>query len=553
MIGHIQHSLSSNAFSEDALQQIWPFFKYQNPELFKDDYIGQYYLDCMPQGYKALMIGLAQLGDLRILSKCLIYPLLALILVVMARNGRTLAGEIGMWMAIVCVLGFDIYLLRMVGGLPRSFALPLLALVLMALLEKRPLLLAVTTVVASLFYPVASVIGGITLTCWLLLLDQRNRDLPQAWKPLPKRIALIGVAGVLSLACILPTMYQSSAYGRKIDKHAVDQFPELARGGRYLPSDSYPFDTVARTVLRGTIDVAQPKGGTWPGIGRLAESQLTDKGIRVKHVVFWFFCATGLIVCIVRLFKDPAFCRLLLFVLICMTLFVLAKPVYPSLYMPGRYSEYMIYLVSILLLPLLPTSVELGLKKRASLKRLGPFVSVGLCVLIVLIVTRRGDDKAGYNILLKPQASVLSVLPELEVDAKLAGWFGYPLQLVPYLYKRPVLVSFELHQVFHESYALAMRERTVAVIEAYYPNSLQDVLNLRDNMQVSHFLITRNHLRKAPTYFKPYGRYVQQRFTQSKMSELLEGTLKPAIIFEDELYVLLDLRLIAENASSNLR
>ncbi len=546
MMGHFRHSLSLEAFNDDALQQIWPFYRYQNPELFQNDYIADYYLDCMPQGYKALMIALAQFGDLRVLSKCMVYPLFVILLVVMARNGRNLAGEIGMWMSIIGVLGFGIYLSRMAGGLPRSFALPLFALLLMCLLEKRPLLLAVTTVFASLFYPVASVMGGILLVSWLLALDTRNRDLPKAWRHPGKRIALIGVTGLLCLACVLPTLIQASKYGSKISSRTVADFPELKMGGRYNPVDSYPFDSPSRALIRNTLSMARPHGNAWPVVENWANARFIHEQVNVRLALFWGLCVAGVLICAWQMWRNPLFCRFMLFAFVGLMLFIISRQVYPLLYMPGRYAEYTFFVVFLLLLPLLPVTLGTWLTEHTSNRRLGKVISVLLCVLAVMFLTRRGDAKAGYLTIKNLQNPIFKELSALDAEAYLAGWFGYPLQLVPYLYQRPVLVSYELHQLFHQDYALKMRRRTVAVIDAYYPQALADVLNLRDTTRTSHLLISRSHLQSCPGYFKPYDRYLKQRFSSSIMPELLEGVLQPAIIYSDEHFILLDLRLIPQ-------
>lgn len=541
--GHISNSLDPGVYNDDALQQIWPFLKYRDPRLFQNDYIARYYLDCMPLGYKSLYILVAKVMDPRVFSKLVVYPLYVLFLFFMARIGRRLSGEIGMWVTIFLTLGIYLLLNRMTGGLPRSFALPLIALELMCLLEKRPFLLAVTVIISSLFYPVAAVIGGITLASWLLLLERRNRELPERWG-LIKRVAVVFITGTITVACIYSTLHASSQYGNKIGSQSVKDFPELTHGGRYNPTDSYPFDPLWRAVVRPCIQMPMSKTTTWPILEDHANEIFIHKPVTLAHGILWTFWGLGLIVCLIRMWREPVFCRLLMFVLVCLLLYAVSRHIYPTLYMPMRYTSNMMMILLILLLPLAPIALGRWLEKRFHHLHMGKGVAIFLCIVGVLLFGKRGDAKTGYRIDNISHLPVMHFIGELEPDVMIAGWFLNPIDTIPYLENRSVLVSYELHQLFHRSYALEMRERTVAVINAYFPESLDDVTNLRETMGVTHLLVTRSHLKKVPQYFKPYFDYAKQRFPNSQMRQLLAEPLKSTVVYEDDYFILLDLRLI---------
>jgi hypothetical protein len=51
---HIDRGFEPRFFGDDVRQQIYPFFRYVDSSLFPNDYIADYYLDCLPLGFRAL-------------------------------------------------------------------------------------------------------------------------------------------------------------------------------------------------------------------------------------------------------------------------------------------------------------------------------------------------------------------------------------------------------------------------------------------------------------------------------------------------------------------
>lgn len=544
LVGHVRHSCDPGMYSDDALQQIWPFLKYHDPQLFKHDYIARYYLDCMPIGFKALYITAAQCMDPRILSKILPYALYLILILTIARIAWSISGEIGMWCSLFLLMGISGIFSPMVGGLPRSFAYPMLALMLLALVESRPILLAILILLCSMFYPVVAVIGGITLACWLLLLDRKSRWLSLRWG-LGKRVGLVGTTGLICIVLILPTLQSSSQFGSRIGADEVGNFPELQHGGRYNITDSYPFESTSQKALNLALSINQSRTTPWPVVGFLALDLHLFQNCSVARATFCFFWLSGLLICLIRIHQNPIYSRLIMLLFVCLLLYALSRYVYPALYMPGRYLEYTFPLLQILLLPLAPVLLGRWVSRRFEHLRIGQGVAAVSCVLIVLVVAQRGSETTGFLVNKVDQLSVMKWIQTLPPDVQLAGWFYQPIVSIPYVCQRSVLTSFEVHQVFHRSYALEMRERTIALINAYYAYSVSDVVNLRERMGVSHLLIHRGHLLHQARYFQPYDNFAQERFNNSQMRQLLAGPLKSAIVYEDRFFFLLDLRRVS--------
>ncbi|MDB5297917.1 MAG: putative rane protein, partial [Phycisphaerales bacterium] len=94
---HVRLSADPGVFNDDARQQVWPLLRYYDDRLFPTDAIADYYLACLPAGYRWLYAGLAQAADPRAVSKWLPYVLLAVTVWCAARAARRLRGPAAGW------------------------------------------------------------------------------------------------------------------------------------------------------------------------------------------------------------------------------------------------------------------------------------------------------------------------------------------------------------------------------------------------------------------------------------------------------------------------
>src|SRR5262249_31441857 len=155
------------------------------------------------------------LCDPATLSKVVPYVLLLVVLVGVAVAARRLAGFVGAFVATSLVLATDLFLGRMVGGLPRAFAFPLLAVTAAALVLGRVRALAVVIGVGAAFYPVAAVPAGLALVLVLFVLPARDRGEAAEWT-FGRRMKLVAGAALFSALLFVPTMVGSHGYGRTL-------------------------------------------------------------------------------------------------------------------------------------------------------------------------------------------------------------------------------------------------------------------------------------------------------------------------------------------------
>jgi MFS family permease len=576
LTAHITRGFDPRIFNDDVRQQIYPFFRYADSSLFPNDYIADYYLACLPIGFRALYTLSAPLIDPSVSNKIVMYLTLLITVAGLGVAANRLGGKVAAWGAMALVLGASLYMGRMGGGLPRAFGFPILACALAALSYGRTKWLAVLVWSGACFYPVAGVIVGMTTT-FVLLLPASDRGDAHDWG-LWRRLRFLSIVAGVSIVLLLPTIVTSSTYAPVLTIHDASEYPEAGPGGRYAPEDlgashkSF-FDNASRAIGRGFIGVGKPwiepvfqwVNADKPRKHRSSRQQAILNLVAVFTVVGWMFFVVA----------SSAARRVLMFGLAAFIGYSIAGVITPYFYLPTRYTTYPIPLLAVLMAS---TSVagffsvsdrpgwetsrtrarlvhvtdgvasrgRLGARLARRVGTKGAFragVTFVFCLLVLVTIGGRGTDKAGLNVRVR-NASLYDAIAELPVDAVIAGWPFTAIENVPYVSRRAALLTYETHQAFHKEYADEMRERMRSLIDATLATSNEPLIRLRDEHGVTHMLVYLPHLRGGRLkYFKPFNQWVveaQQRRAGEPLS--LQNVVDNHAIYRRGDYAIVDLR-----------
>ncbi len=545
LVAHVIRGFDPNVLNDDARQQIYPFFRYADSALFNNDYVGDYYLDCLPLGFRALYTLAAPLVDPTVSSKVVPYLLLMIAVAGLGVAANRLGGKAAAWAAMSLALGAGLYLDRMGGGLPRAFGFPILAWALAALSYGRSKWLAALVWLGACFYPVVGFLTGLGTTFLLLLLPASDRGDAADWD-LQRRVRFLAIVAGVSLVLLLPTIVTSSSYGPVITTQDVTEYPEAGPGGRYAPDSRAPypsfFEAASTAALRGVQGVGRP----WvePVYEWAADKPLPILGFIVA------FTLVGWLLFIV---SSGAARRVMMLGLATFIGYSLARLAPPYLYLPTRYSTYAIPLLAVLMIS---TSVagfyalcaKLGWAGDhfVSTKVFRTGVTLVFCLFVLVTVGGRGSSRAGLNVELR-NTTLYEAVAKLPVDAIVAGWPLTAIENVPYAARRTALLTFETHQVFHQQYVDEMRERMRALIDAAFATSDDPILRLRDVHGVTHMLVYLPHLRgERFEYFEPFDAWVAEaRRARAGNPLSLQAVVDAHAVYRDDRYALVDLRKIS--------
>ncbi len=554
LLGMATPIAEADVFNEDVRQQIWPFFRYQDSSLFQDDLIADYYMSCFPVGYRLLYIGSARLADPVALSKLLPVFLMAGFLTAMAMAAARFGAMPAAWCAVAICLSTPTFFLSAAGGLPRAFAFPLLALVALALVRGRVVLLCGIVVIAAAFYPVATAIGGFALALTLLVLPARDRGTAAHWS-LRRRLGVLSATALMAAIIVLPVAISSHRFGPVLTPADATEFPESGPGGRFGPGDRAPFGSPWNAIRHQSRATFLGAGPAWiESIGAPAREGGTGDGGRERaatrtRILMWTIHIIMLIGMVRLAMRDAGARRLLTLFAAGVIGYGISALVAPRLYIPHRYITYPIPILAAIALPAAAGELPSLFRRLRERPRVRATSMLAICIFTLVLAGGRGNALAGY-MRWDSENSLYKFVASIPPDSLIAGWPEGPVDNFPYVCRRSVLISRETHQGFHTVYVLAMRERMSALIDAYFAGNIEPLIRLRDEFGVTHLFVDLGHLRSSPpVYFKPFNERTQNRFDEGQVGGFeITRQLKRATVYRDLPLVILDLSRLRAGA-----
>jgi hypothetical protein len=547
VLASVKATLLPYRLNGDAQQQIFPFFRYLEPNAFGSDYITNYYLSSYPLGYWALYAVPARLGiDPTRVSHALPHVLWICTVLGVGAVAHRLGGKLGAFCAMALALGSNVYLGRIQGGLPRGFGFPIMALALVGLAYARVGWCVLSVLLGALFYPVAGIVSGVSLAA-LLLLPERTGCSVSGW-PWRRRLLTLGATGLLSVVLLLPSLFGTRRFGEAVRPRDVPEYPEAGQAGRYSSESRAPFPGFLPSVpgamdqaLVGTTDPWSPSARRWL-LGKAKQPRLSQNYRRSTWALLAMVIAGGLGL----LLREPAARRIALLGVAAGLGYTLAGLMLPFAYLPERYVAYAVPLLGTIaaatcVAGLFNASFAEGRRRWLRRAIIGAYVAA-----VLSLFAGRVTANAGLTVDLRRSKPLLDFIARLPLDAVVAGWPKGLMNAVPYAGRRPALLTHECHQAFHKGYIEEMRRRMGGLIEAYFATSPEPILRLREEFGVTHLLIERSHFgRRPPGYFRPFGALINAKRDEAQGKKYeLPKLIRSAGVFSAGDYVLLDLSKI---------
>ncbi|HEX5099772.1 MAG TPA: hypothetical protein VFV94_09750 [Polyangiaceae bacterium] len=535
LLGHVQMSLDRFRFNDDVRVLIHPQFRWEDARLFPHDPAVDYFLASLPEGYRLVYRALGPLVGVTALSKALPYVLLAVVLACLARVAGRLSGAAAVLGALSLALGSAYVLGRMVGGLPRGFALPFLAAGALALVEGRARTLALLAVVAAGFYPAVGLTLGAALAL-LFCLPARDRGSAETWS-VKKRGGWLALTGLLAVLIVAPTVWRLRPWGPAIGPELIGAYPEAGPNGRFDPMDRAPFPALPEAAVL-------PMEAALVGDGEAPIPALSLR--KVGGLVAASFVFVGLCGWAVRARRRSDARRILLLPAALTLCHTLAWLLEPRLFLPERYVAYAVPLVALLAAPTALGALRDGAAgdeaAHEGARRWQRFVPLAYNAVLLVALGATGVTWSGLSVYVPPpERPLYEKLATLPPNALIAAIPSDAIDSIPYLTRRSVLFTRETHMPFHVGYAELMRRRARALYAAYFSPSVAELARFTRQWGVTHVLFDRRHASVRPTYFAPFDADIAAAFDRGK-AEGFAMTKLPAnaTVFEAGPYLLID-------------
>jgi hypothetical protein len=544
LASHIRRTSKPDVLSDDMRIPLVHLYHWRDRTLFVDDPIGKYHSDGAGDLWRALYAAAAPWIDIVVFGKVLTYACFLLTLAGIAVAAARLGGRAAAFSAVGLALGTFVFMDRIGGGLPRAFAYPCLAWAAACLVTGRIRTLAAIAVVGAGFYPLIPVVCGLSLAVVLLLLPPRDRGSARHWT-LKRRFALLLLTLAGAAVVLAPFAWRMQPYGSVIRATDVKEFPEIGKHGRvgiYNRPPSPPFAQVARVGEQTLIGEGRPL------VSSLFKRVTTRTGELDDAFAYPLALLTLAGVARLGLARNGRRIRRLSALAVATVAgFILAELVTPSLVLGQRYVRFGVPILVAIVVP----SAALGLLPQrwrlpGPLARFtAPAFVFAYGTLLLLAVGARGRPDSGMSEKLERRDNkVFAAIAKLPPSAVLAGWPAGVLEDIPIATRRTAFITGQLYMPYHKDMTLEMRERTRAVIRAYFAPDLAPLLLLRDKYRVTHFLVEPAQLQKPSDLFAPLDSDVKKarkKLAESGKPNALATDFGRAVIYRDERFTVLEL------------
>lgn len=500
------HATASHFIIQDdaRLHLVW-LQRLIHPDLFPADLIASYYTAIQPAGFKAFYSGVAFLGIAPLPFAKLVPIGLALITTVYLFRVALLLLPIPLsGFLTTLLLNQNVWLKDdLISATPRAFIYPIFAAFLYYLLRGATLPCLLTLGLQGLFYPQMMLVSVGILTLRLVQWQGSSLQFSQRWKDYGVWLVAMGLtAGMLALF----SHQVLEQVGRLVTLDEMQTMPEFQLNGRrqYFGVSPWQF------VFGGASGLRFPLFPPMIGIGILlplvnwkSRSALSTYITRHVEVLKQLFLAA-------------------------LGLFLLAHLVFPSLYLPSRYTFYsfrfLLVLASGIVLTLLAERVWCWLKLHwqspvpTRWERVKVFFVVLLASAIVLV-------PAIPALFLPCQGWVMGATPGIykllaqSPSNSLVATLTPAANNVPAFAHRSVFVAEELALPYHVNFYNVMLQRMRDLVQAQYSPDRATLQSFIETSGIDLWIIDQNFA--DPDYLAQ-----QSWLINSSMRETVTATMR---------------------------
>lgn len=487
--GFLPHLLREDWQHGDLYQHVWWTHRFADPELFPGDLYYDFFSRSLfaPLGYQAIYRLFVPVFGSETVAEVLPFVLAAILTVLVFALGRRAANGADFGgVAAVTVLSVSQFLPMYVGqGLPRYFAMPILALFVWALGGERRLAVGGSFLAGALFYPPVVVVMALAFLIYAGPALLRDRREWRRW--LGAAVPVVLAAGILLAVYGRP---QPAGIGPKVTVEVARSMAEFVDGGRsaFFVSDRWDYWFAN---FRSGIGIGQIKVFGFAIVVLIAS--LTFRRLLPREV--WPLLAGGL------------------------AAFFLAHWTLFALHLPNRYAKVTIHLFFVIFAGALAERLRGWLAATV----LGRYVgrrAVAVLALALLVGLGIVAGKRLHRDLTAPvEGSRMATLHYLEGLPKETLVAAHPRDAdpVPMVARRSVLASEETALPYWLGYYRRVSERIEASLDALLATRWEEVDALQTRFGVDVFLVNLACFSETGWHYaEPFDSRMLERFQRGR-------------------------------------
>lgn len=469
VVAHFRALVNPFIISDDVRQQIYWMQQWQDPGLFRGDFLTDYARHYVTWGVKGLY-WLASWGISPLyFAKLLPGVLFIFLAVCLYRIGASLSDRRLGWMMVAVFWLMPFFLDNLAGGLARAFAAPLLALFWLGWLEQRPWIMGTALLLLALFIPYIFMVAALAaMSAWLLA--RAGKDSPPPFPVKPAHIFLLALGAAVVLGMDL--QFSIAGFGPLASAREMVNRPEFYAHGRYaiLPEASLLWELISPMEYIPLFKEWGTLGGVLSCIVLLG---VVAAGVRQPDWAPW-----------------PRLKSVAYLALASLLLYFLARLLLLKLFVPDRYLMYTLNLFYCLFLAL---GLRAGLRVAYWPRRLAILALVAAAALGAWRLEDVGlKDYSAY----RPLYAALAATPK---DALIAGHPNL-MDTVPTFARRRAFATYELAQPWSRNYWAKLEPRLHDLFQAYYAADPQEVIAFCRKYGIAFLIVDDRHF--TPVFLK---------------------------------------------------
>lgn len=537
-------------FPFDAGLYVPAYFKFDIDDPVPTTYAKDYVLNSIcPVLYKAMLMLATRFMDVRNFQLFMTYMAYGFFVATLGRLGWLLGGALLSFTVMAIVMNAWMFLgLGFIGGAPRMYAFPLMALILYSLVRDHPRLLGICAILGAMLYPPIAIIAGVCFAGWMLLPSFARRGAVSSWS-LSRRLTTLCLVALVTLSALAPLFLASQPFGRRMMATDIGNYPEVGTSGNYRRFDQLPYE------LFGGEWLSYYLGPLYSHSDAIAPKLNIHK--RLLGVDLLVPLATiGVLVLIVTIAglrllfqsdKTGIGLRSMGFFVVCFALHVISWFAAPLLYIPTRYLMFSLPFIIALVFPWSAYQLISRATHGVAWPHFRNLAFLAMVGVYLMVFGGRGNVafETGFIVgdTTRPLMNAVAALPKSSI---IAGWPRGDIESIEYLTRRNVFLSAATHQVLHLGFVETMRRRMDALMDAYFSVADAPVRRLREEFGVTHLLVDTRHFidpQRQPDYFAPWRSRIGPRLAavREKAYVMNQTVQSRAAIHSNRELILLDL------------
>jgi hypothetical protein len=481
--------------NDDVRQQLFWMERWQDPELFQNDFLANYSEAYVPVGVKAIYRLASLWFDPLLFSKILTAILFVVTAALWFVWGRLFGDNLTAFIVVLVYFLFTGFQGQMAGGLSRGFVFPLLIAYLYFISRGDIFKGGVVVLVQSFFNPYVFLLCLLTQVL-VVSLRIAPRVFPRTFattEPISdlgkfiRRLLVLNIPAIIGVIfTVINILWYQSNMGHLISCSEMVGKSEYTEFGRYqlYPTPSFFYELIRPWVFNLSFPYWGPIAG-WI-MALLTIAVFAYAAVNYQPVVKW----NGLR-------------GLLLIIPVSLFLYVVARIVLVKLFVPRRYLFYTLNIIY---------CIGFAVAIRIILEKIELSRTKMCLILAALLVFASFKGRHIEFFDYSHDHSLYKFLQTTPKNTLIAGWPELMDNVMTFGNRR-AFVTYELSHTWVEPYWTEVKKRTFDLFRAYYSSSPEEIKAFCKSQGIEYLIVREEdfnpqRLNGSNLYFEPFNGFI---------------------------------------------